>query len=692
MHYLLLLSTLASSLASAAPSQPYAMWAHSHFVWISSSPPASSILSYVQAYQEHNISVGGYDIDSAWATGFNTFSPTPTTYPGTSFPDLISELHTKYGIRTILWMTSMVDTDSPNYAEAKAKDYLVKDVLGGTSLKWWHGTGGLLDYSNPEAVQWWEGQMKAVLHTTGDDRGVDGWKCDGTDPYIIELLGAHGFGGNITYPQYANYYYGHTLNFTRSIQPDALIWSRPVDSFPLFLNISAYLPYSPHYVMFSGWVGDQDPTFSGLNVAIGNMFQSAWHNYTNFGSDTGGYRAGNRTREVFIRWAQLNAFMPLFENGGDGDHTPWGFDAPTATSDVTDAYRRLVNAHYALTPYLYATGVASFAGGVSSIHPLTTPPPDFPFIIERAWVRDGRYFLGPSLLAAPVISSGVEATIVELPPPPPPTRWPFSYTSPPPPTAPPTWYDFWNHSAVHPAGTSVTYATPLHGKALLHPVFVLSGSMLPLHVSTPSTTTASGGGVAGVHAAPHWAAALTLVVQDLAPGARAGLSGAVLDDDPLSLAATTHALDAEVGGVWGGRMNFSHSPFSRPIILLLRSTTTTTITLHAGSASTGAPRVTWRSRGSGDGGENGGVLPHVQAPHHQHHHSGGGGEAALFWDAVVPGRSGPGRKGVGEPALVARYEQELAGRFLWDEEEGEVILFLSAQQSRVGGEASIEWR
>ena len=40
--------------------------------------------------------------------------------------------------------------------------------------------------------------------------------------------------------------------------------------------------------MFSGWVGDQDPTFNGLQAALINILESGWFNYTNFGSDTGG--------------------------------------------------------------------------------------------------------------------------------------------------------------------------------------------------------------------------------------------------------------------------------------------------------------------------------------------------------------------------------------------------------------------
>lgn len=80
------------------------------------------------------------------------------------------------------------------------------------------------------------------------------------------------------------------FNYTRKRNgPETLIMSRPVDSFPVIGDeLSVYLTFSPHYVMFSGWVGDQDATFPGLQDALRNMIHSAWHNYTNFGSDIGG--------------------------------------------------------------------------------------------------------------------------------------------------------------------------------------------------------------------------------------------------------------------------------------------------------------------------------------------------------------------------------------------------------------------
>ncbi len=57
--------------------------------------------------------------------------------------------------------------------------------------------------------------------------------------------------------------------------------------------------------------------------ALNNLLRSAWAGYVSFGSDTGGYRCcgspdktHGRTRELLLRWAQMNALMGLFENGG----------------------------------------------------------------------------------------------------------------------------------------------------------------------------------------------------------------------------------------------------------------------------------------------------------------------------------------------------------------------------------------
>ena len=60
--------------------------------------------------------------------------------------------------------------------------------------------------------------------------GIDGWKCDGTDPYVYELIAARGAAGIVSRKEYSDAYYGDFFDYTRKkLGNDRLIMSRPVD-------------------------------------------------------------------------------------------------------------------------------------------------------------------------------------------------------------------------------------------------------------------------------------------------------------------------------------------------------------------------------------------------------------------------------------------------------------------------------
>ena len=55
--------------------------------------------------------------------------------------------------------------------------------------------------------------------------GIDGWKCDGTEPYLFEL----GYSLERR-KEYSDAYYGDFFDYTRQrLGEDRLIMSRPVD-------------------------------------------------------------------------------------------------------------------------------------------------------------------------------------------------------------------------------------------------------------------------------------------------------------------------------------------------------------------------------------------------------------------------------------------------------------------------------
>jgi alpha-glucosidase (family GH31 glycosyl hydrolase) len=134
---------------------------------VSSGHTQSDCVAYVEEYLSHNISVGGTDIDSQWATGDDSFSWKPSMFPA---PQNMTDRFHALGVRVIVWATSMIDTNSPNFAYAKSKDYLLSK---GKTVKWWHGEGGLLDFTNPAAMSYWKGLMDQVLITQSQ---VDGFK------------------------------------------------------------------------------------------------------------------------------------------------------------------------------------------------------------------------------------------------------------------------------------------------------------------------------------------------------------------------------------------------------------------------------------------------------------------------------------------------------------------------------------
>ena len=384
---------------------------------------ADSAVGLVRDYLQRDIPVGTTIIDSRWETGYNTFEVNLERYPNP--PALVDTLHAM-GVRVFLWITSMINVETPQYAYARERNYLLNQ---GRTVEWWHGEGSFLDYTHPEAVRWWHSLMDPVLSL-----GIDGWKADGSDPYTYLLGIPRGYGGVVAPQQYSDAYYRDFYEYTRQrLGNDRVITARPVASLAGPLTYT----FAPRDVNHAGWVGDQDPTFAGLRMALGLMFASARAGYVNVGSDIGGFRGGEgRAKSLLIRWAQLGALSPIMENGGNGEHRPWMYD-----DETVQIYRRFVKLHHELIPYLYSQGASAYAQG----RPLMEPQ-------GGAW----QYLLGQSIFVT-AITEDVSWRSIEFPP--------------------GEWIDFWSGD-VYRGPSTVDYQVPLDR----YPIFLRRGDIIPLHV------------------------------------------------------------------------------------------------------------------------------------------------------------------------------------------------------------------
>lgn len=452
----------------------YPLWAHAHWVWNKNDKSNSGNVSQlVDDYAAHEIPVGAVNIDSTWETQFNNFEIDTEKF--SNFPGLVSGLHER-GIKVLMWITSMVNVEDPDFDYAVANGFLVRNSSNQVSpIEWWHGYGGLLDYSNPAAVHWWHSRMDRVLKLPDGAGGIDGFKCDGTDPYIAEYIlqqgGALGYNNEpyVSSRQYSDFYYRDFFYYTREVRgaDDGLIMSRPVDCLADPPSAVCW-GYSPHDVMVSGWVGDDKADWNGLRGAARKVLYSAWAGYANFAFDIGGYLAldidkqlpPREAKELFVRWAQYGAFLPLMENGGGGEHRPWMYDEET-----TDIYRKFARAHTSLGHYLRTHGSAALELNQSTIRPQEASPIPLRDRSRRNFPqpKDFSYLLGPDIFVHPVLHAAEAGAAVEV-----------DVTFP---KGPDSWVDFFRPAAGEFKGGEKS----LRRVALSDfPVYVRKGALLPL--------------------------------------------------------------------------------------------------------------------------------------------------------------------------------------------------------------------
>ncbi|MEN8250621.1 MAG: TIM-barrel domain-containing protein, partial [Bacteroidota bacterium] len=186
-------------------------WALEPWLWEDDVNTAEYVDELLEGYAEHDIPVRTILIDSPWSLRYNDFEVDTVRYPNPEkwFAKLQDD-----GYRVVLWMTSLVNSDSKDTPIRDSNDwYIMADSLGyliktnGTN-EWWKGEGGQIDYSNPEAMKWWRGMQQRVF-----DLDIDGWKLDGAATLMwTKWAGIPFFYGNsseglVTTRQYMDWYY-----------------------------------------------------------------------------------------------------------------------------------------------------------------------------------------------------------------------------------------------------------------------------------------------------------------------------------------------------------------------------------------------------------------------------------------------------------------------------------------------------
>jgi alpha-glucosidase (family GH31 glycosyl hydrolase) len=361
----------------------------------------------------------------------------------------------RLGYKALNYLTADFHLDRPNYNEPASHGFFVKQADGRPYIhkdfreSW-------LDFSDPDAVDWWSISWHRAMDTLGWDGGMlDLGELIPTDAVLAD--GTTGARSHNRYP----------LLFARAAWESASR-VRPDGDFALLVRSGA--PGAQRYQSLQ-WPGDAVMRWEGpdgLQSIIPAALSFGLSGFPYFHAEVAGYvqvgLAHDSERELWFRWLQLATWTCALRDHY-GDH----FNQPTDAwldAETLSAWRDAARIHNALVPYLYSVAAEAPRTGLPVMRFRALETPDDP----RAWRDDQSYFLGPLFLVGPVVEPGATSRTVYLPA--------------------GQWVDYWT-DVVYTGGQEVTVPAPLSGGRA--PAFVRGGALLPLAPSLTFDTLAPSG-------------------------------------------------------------------------------------------------------------------------------------------------------------------------------------------------------
>lgn len=369
-------------------------------------------------------------VDTGW---FATDYVCDLTFSPERFPDpaAMTRRLADQGLRVCLWQWPNYNVASPLFDEGVRGGHLAKRPSGHvhTFAGGYGEDAGLVDFSDPAAVAWYQDKLRALF-----DLGVAAIKVDYGEGAPPDAVYAHVPSESMhnLYPllyQQAVWSVSQEAAAARGEAP--VIWARA--------GWTGCQRYPVH------WSGDGVARFEDLACVLRAALSMGLSGFPFYSHDVGGF-SGNPSEELWVRWLQLGAFSSHVRAHGSPPREPWEYG-----SRAEELTRRYLEVRYRLLPYLWTESVSAAETSLPIVRAVLLEHPEDPV----AWAVDDQYYFGSALLVAPVLEEGVTERSVWLPP--------------------GDWYDFWTGAHLE-GGRRVTVPAPLETL----PVFVRGGSLVPM--------------------------------------------------------------------------------------------------------------------------------------------------------------------------------------------------------------------
>ena len=338
----------------------------------------------------------------------------------------------RMGFRVSLWQLPLVTEGTKLFDLARDKKYIAPGTQPPLESKFDDARGCTIDFTNPEAVQWYKGLLRRLLKA-----GAAAIKTDFGETIDMEAS-YRGMDAARLRNIYCLLYHRAAFEVTREIYPDGIIWARS--------GWAGSQRYPVH------WGGDAAATWDGLAATIRAGLQIGLCGFAFWSHDVPGFHSlpsfmnDRPADDLFVRWTQVGVFTSHLRFHGSSAREPWEYPA------IADVVREWLKLRYALIPYLLREASDAVANGMPIFRSLVFHHDDDPV----AWTIEDEFYCGSKLLIAPILNvSGVRDVYL--------------------PSG--EWIDFWTGEEVHGPLMLRRVEQPLERA----PVYVRSGSRVPFY-------------------------------------------------------------------------------------------------------------------------------------------------------------------------------------------------------------------
>ena len=337
-----------------------------------------TVCEFIDEMARRDIPLSVFHFDCFWMRPYRwvDFTWDPDQFPDP--PGMLQRLKQR-GLHLSVWINPYVAQRSSLFAFARERGYLLRRPGGAVwQTDDWQAGMAIVDFTNPEAVDWYKGELKALL-----DQGIDTFKTDFGERIPTDVVYWSGADAATMHNLY-------TYLYNRAVF-ELLVEERGADEALVFARSATTggQRFPVH------WGGDCSATYESMAESLRGGLSLMSSGFSFWSHDIGGFE-GTAGPDLFKRWIAFGALSTHSRlHGNESYRVPWGFD-----DEASDVLRHFVILKCRLMPYLYRASIEASEHGIPVMRPMVVEFPE-----DRACeFLDRQYMIGDALLVAPVFS------------------------------------------------------------------------------------------------------------------------------------------------------------------------------------------------------------------------------------------------------------------------------------------------